>query len=267
MRTRFVSLAAAITFIVGTPAALAQQNAPDKAPFTFCTIKYANNGWDEPLGFGWNTDWPDAGHALMKKVAELTNIEIDRDADGNPQQREIELTDPDLHKYPIIFASDVGTMGLTGEEAAALRSYLLSGGLLHVDDFWGERAWKNWRYEIRRVLPEEEYPLRDIPPDHAVFNEPFEVGDMPQIPGRQFWAANKGDITSERGKDHPARYCGIFDEEGRLLVFISHNTDVADAWEATLKPADAGPMKRYQDLFCEKAVHLGVNLIAYALSR
>ncbi len=109
-----------------------------------------------------------------------------------------------------------------------------------MDEFWGHRAWKNWRYEIRRVLSENEFPARDTPRDHPVFNTPFEVGDMPRIPSRQFWAANKRDIASERGNDQQARYCGIFDGDGRLLVFISYNTGAADAWEVTLEPAEAG---------------------------
>ena len=65
-------------------------------------------------------------------------------------------------------ASDVGTIGLSLEEVIHLREYLLKGGFLWVDDFWGGAAWAQWSSEIGRVLPPSEYPIVDLPMDHPV---------------------------------------------------------------------------------------------------
>ena len=108
--------------------------------FTFCTVVYNPNGMDEALGFGWSTDWPDAGSNFMRRLAELTTIDISRDASGEPHQEIIRLTDPALFNYPFIFMSDVGTAGFSDREAQCLRKYLLSGGFLMADDFWGDAA-------------------------------------------------------------------------------------------------------------------------------
>jgi len=55
-------------------------------------------------------------------------------------------------------------MALFQEEVEGLRSYLLQGGFLVVDDFWGDYEWANFQWEIAQVLPE--FPIVDIPFDH-----------------------------------------------------------------------------------------------------
>jgi hypothetical protein len=84
--------------------------------------------------------------------------------------------------YPFIFMSDVGTAGFSEEEVVRLRQYLLRGGFLHVDDFWGNAAWDHWAREIGRVLPPQQYPIQDIPLDHPVFSVLYRVSEVPQIP-------------------------------------------------------------------------------------
>ena len=71
---------------------------------------------------------------------------------------------------PLVFMSDVGTMALNSEEAERLRKYLLRGGFLWVDDFWGEYAWDRWVEEITKALPQSEYPIEDLPAGHMIFN-------------------------------------------------------------------------------------------------
>ena len=74
----------------------------------------------------------------------------------------VRLTDDDLFRCPFIQMSDVGTLGFTGPEVAALRAYLLKGGFLWVDDFWGTAGWEAWTSELTRVLPPGEYPIHDL---------------------------------------------------------------------------------------------------------
>ena len=128
--------------------------------------------------------------------------------------------------------SDVGTIGLRPGEIDNLRHYLLAGGFLYVDDFWGEEAWRHWARQIGRVLPPSEYPIVDIPLSHPIFSALYDVKEMPQIPSIQYWNMSGGTGTSERGGDtEEPHFRGIFDERGRLLVAMTHNTDIADGWE------------------------------------
>lgn len=234
--------------------------------FMFCTLQYSPNGWEEPLGFGWSTDYPDSGYRLMEAIAEKTSIEIARQPNGEPEPTTIRIMDPGLKDFPYIFASDVGTAALSDEEEGRLRDYLLEGGFLHVDDFWGKQAWKNWASEIARVLPPDEYPIRDVPLSHEIFHKPFEVGKIPQIPSVQFWAAqgrgsDRG--TSERGRETATPHLrGIWDKKGRLMVVMSHNTDLADSWEVTAEKS-----AEYYRRFSERGgIPLGINIVSYALT-
>ena len=67
------------------------------------------------------------------------------------------------------------------QDAATLRDYLVKGGFLWVDDFWGPCAWDNWVSNISKVLPPGEYPIHDIPLDHPIRRMLFEFKDLPQI--------------------------------------------------------------------------------------
>ena len=235
----------------------------DDPSFMFCTIQYSNNGWDEPLGFGWPTDYPNSGFNLMKAISERTSIEIARDEDGEPEQTVLSDKDAGLKDFPFIFMSDVGTVGFSKEEIAGLRDYLLEGGFLHADDFWGERAWANWEYEIGQVLPPDEYPIMDIPLELDILHLPFEVGEVPQIPSVQYWNGTAGASgTSERGEETKVPHLrGIWDKQGRLMVVMSHNTDLADSWEAE---AEVG--SDYYNRFSEGGgIALGINIVTYAL--
>lgn len=235
----------------------------DDPSFMFCTIVYDGIGSVEPLGFGWSTDWPESGFNLMAAIAENTSIEIARDSNGDPEQTILRLTDTGLKDFPFIFMSDVGTVGFTPEEATSLRDYLLSGGFLHVDDFWGTRAWRIWEHEIGEVLPPEDYPIKDIPSDHEILHVPFEVGEVPQIPNIQFWRSTKGPSrTSERGEESRVPHLrGIWDKEGRLMVVMSYNTDLADGW---VTEAKAGT-EYYRRFAQGGGFALGMNIVSYAL--
>ena len=57
-----------------------------QSEFTFCTVAYSPNGYHEPLGFGWNTDFPDSGHNFMLRLSQLTTIKIKTDEYGEPVQ-------------------------------------------------------------------------------------------------------------------------------------------------------------------------------------
>src|SRR4029450_8636262 len=86
----------------------------------------------------------------------------------------------------------VGAIYFDETDAEGLRNYLLKGGFLWVDDFWGEYAWRGWETEIRKVSPAGEYPMMDIPLAHPIFHVLYEVNEVPQIPSIGFWFGTGG---------------------------------------------------------------------------
>ena len=110
-------------------------------------------------------------------------------------------------------------------------AYLLKGGFLWVDDFWGSYAWADWVAEIGRVLPAGEYPIQDLTPAHPIYRTQFQIAELPQIPSIQSWRGNPHE-TSERGDDSAEpHFRAIFDARGNIMVLMTHNTDISDAWE------------------------------------
>ena len=208
--------------------------APPAMPdgnFTFCRAMYQRVR-NEPMGMGWVTDYPYAEINLMTRLSELTRTPISRDERGQPNHWVVRLTDPALFNCPFLMASDAGTIGLSPEEQDSLRRYLLKGGFLWVDDFWGTAAWEHWSAEIARVLPPSEYPILEVLCDDPVFRTQLTVEQVPQITNIQFWRSVGGTLTSERGSDsEQAHFRVIRDKQGRIMVVMTHNTDIADSWE------------------------------------
>jgi hypothetical protein len=232
---------------------------PSGRAFTFCRVAYRQVR-RELMGQGWRTDYPDADRNLMLRLSQLTTTPIRTTAQGRPDHRIVQLTDDDIFQCPFVFMSDVGTMAMSGEEAERLREYLLRGGFLWVDDFWGEFAWDMWVQEISKALPLSDYPIEDIPPGHAIYNALYDVYDVPQVPSIQHWRRSGGG-TSERGSASAVPHLrGIRDEQGRVIVLMSHNTDIADGWERE------GEDEEFFLEFSPKAYALGINIVLYALT-
>ena len=108
------------------------------------------------------------------------------------------LTDDLLFQCPFIMMTEVGAAYFSPEEAARLREYLLKGGFLWADDFWGEYAWEIWAREIGKALPPGSIPIVDVPLTHPMFRSQFVVKKIPQIPSISCWYGSGGG-TSERG--------------------------------------------------------------------
>lgn len=225
--------------------------------FSVCKLQYNSVRYEEQ-GVGWATDYPYAGINLMTRLSELTKTPISRDADGDPNYWVVRPTDDALFRCPFLIASDVGTMGLTPEETRRLRDYLTKGGFLWVDDFWGTAAWEQWASQIGGVLPE--YPIVDIPADHPIRHTMFDIVTVPQVTNINFWRRWGGD-TRERDQDSPyANFRMIADEKGRIMVVMTHNTDIGDSWERE------GEDHEFFLQFSPQGYSLGMNVLLYAMS-
>lgn len=222
-----------------------------KDVFTFVRVKYnsGGGGWRR-----WATDYPDSDLNFSYRLQQLTSMKVD------PAGKVLELTDKELFHYPFLYMIEPGTLEFTAEEIKALRRYLANGGFLMVDDFWGEDEWENFRYEIARVLPDRE--PQEVPLEHPIFHCVYDLKEKPQIPslGVAQWGRTEG-VTWEREDAKTPHYKAIYDDEGRIMVFICHNTDLGDGWERE------GEDKWYFQEFSEKKAYpLGINIVFYAMT-
>ena len=227
---------------------------------TICKLMYTQVR-REQWGIGWLTDYPYAAANLMIRASELTKIHVSWDASRNPHAWVVRSTDAAMFECPVIVASDVGTIGLSDTEAARLREYLLKGGFLWVDDFWGTDAWEQWVSQIRKVFPPSEYPIVDLPPTHPIFRTFTPVARVPQVTNIAFWRASGGSETSERGADSAEVHTrAISDARGRIMVLMTHNTDLGDSWERE------GEDAAYFYQFSPPGYAVGINVLVYALT-
>ena len=233
---------------------------PDRA-FTICRLWYTSVR-SERDGSGWKTDYPYSEINLLIRLQELTNAQISY----NPEQKRpntwvVKLSDAKLYDCPVVIASDVGTLGIKDEEVAALREYLLKGGFLWVDDFWGSDAWTQWEQEINKVLPSGEYPIEDVSAADPIMREMFALEKVPQITNVTFWLKNNGK-TSEREEDSAQVHVrAIRDRHRRIMVLMTHNTDVGDSFEREREDSE------YSRLFSPPGYALGINVLLYAMTQ
>ena len=126
-------------------------NLPDNdGGFRFCRVWFRNGVTGD--GDGWYVDYPRADENLSIRLMELTRTRVTQDGEGNPYPVIVRLTDPSLFRCPFMMMSEPGGSYFSNDEAANLRAYLLKGGFLWVDDFWGSLAWRNWQNQIGKAL-------------------------------------------------------------------------------------------------------------------
>jgi Domain of unknown function (DUF4159) len=265
VRVRAIAIVAAL--VVATSATLAQQiwvgggrgmgprwpKASDfDGGFMYCRAFYRG---------GWSTDYPGADHNFSVRLAELTRVRVKFDERRDPQHVVVQLTDPLLFRCPILFMTNAGSGEFTPEEVHSLREFFLKGGFLWVDDSWGSLQWRRWVYQISQILPPAEFPIFDVPTTHPMMRVLYNVKAIPQVPNINFWSGTGGE-TSERGYDSAEVYVkGIQDARGRLMVLVTHNTDISDTWER-----EGEEPRGYFDRFSPTGYAIGVNVVLYAMT-
>jgi hypothetical protein len=226
--------------------------------FQFCRVVFrqAANG----DGGNWSVDFPRADENLSIRLSELTKTPVGLDDEDVPKHLLVSLRDPALSHCPFIMMTEVGSIFLDEQEAAGLRDYLLKGGFLWADDFWGSWAWEVFESQMRKVLPSGAYPIVDLPLDHPIFHSQMSVSRIPQIPSINFWGG-PGGPTSEHGQDSATAHArGILDEHGRVMVFVTHNTDIGDSFERE------GDSRAYFLQFSVDGYALGINVLLYSMT-
>jgi len=193
----------------------------------------------------------------------LTSLKV------NPDGRVLKLTDPALFDYPFIFMAQPGGLELSEEEVGILRKYLLAGGALVGDDFWGEADWASFEFEMKRVLPGSSWV--ELPMEHPLFHCVFDLNGPKnnlQVPTIHLWRRN---YDPDNPHSAPSAFRGQgsqdmhvrawLDDKQRIMVIALHNSDTGDGWERE------GENEVYFREFSEsRAYPLGINIIFYLMT-
>ncbi len=231
-------------------------NAPgfEKDVFTFARVRRARASYSR--GGPWDTDAPDSDLNLSFRLQQMTSLKVD------PNGKFINLTDKDLSDYPFIYMVEPGSLELNADEIVALRKYLLNGGFLWLDDFWGEEEWENAADVMKQVFPDRNFT--ELPLDHPLYHCVFDIRAKNQVPNVELGTLSEYDPehrTWERSDAQVVHHRAIFDDQGRIMVLATHNTDNGDGWEWE------GDNHYYFAEFSEKTAYpLAVNVIFYIMT-
>jgi hypothetical protein len=226
----------------------------EKDVVTFVRIRRERNPYSR--GGPWWTDTPDSDLNLSYRLQQMTSLKV------NPNGRFLNLTDKDLKNYPFIYMVEPGSLVLSDPEVAALRDYLLNGGFLWVDDFWGEREWEGMAGELRKVFPNREW--LELPLTNQLYHCVFDITSKGQVPNVELGTESQFDpqhVTWERPDAREVHHRVILDDKGRIMVLATHNTDNGDGWEWE------GDNLYYFREFSEKISYpLAINVLFYVMT-
>lgn len=249
-------LAACLSLAFAIPAAHAQD--------------VTNTGWEIPPQFEhdtftfvrlrpqlhskWTVDYPDSDLNFPFRLQQLTSIKV------NPTSRVLDITSPELKDYPFTYIVEPGALHLTDQEAEILRKYLLNGGFLMFDDFWGEAEWATVYENVKRIFPNRE-PV-ELELDHEIFHVMFDIKEKPQIPALSVAQMNRNTGRFyENGAVGGAHFYGVFDDENRMMMIICRDTDLGDSWET--EGDDPWFFKEFSE---KRGYPMGFNIIFYMMT-
>lgn len=200
-------------------------------------------------GTSWAVDYPRGDRTYAKILRRLTTIDV------RSVEQPVNLEDgDDVFNWPYLIVGLPGYWDLDDAMVAKLREYLLRGGFLFADSFFGSDQWIGFEDGMRRIFPDRQ--IVDLPDDHPIFMTVYNLKQKIQVPnmnavlggGRGFWG--DGDTPYWRA---------VLDDDGRVMVAIAFNNDVSDSFQWADDPdypAEAASM----------GLRLGVNFAVYALT-
>lgn len=182
-------------------------------------------------------DWYSNPTALPNLIR-FCNQNIGTSLDPKPQT--VETGSTDIFQYPFIHMTGHGNVFFSEEDAQNLRTYLLGGGFLHIDDNYGMNEYI--RRELKKIFPDKE--LEELPASHPIFSAAFDFPNgLPKI---------------HEHDGLPPQAFGIFDND-RLVCLFTYETDLGDGWEDPQVHNDPEEVRL-------KALQMGANIVKYAFS-
>ena len=203
--------------------------------FCLFTIASINAQQIAILKYNGGGDWY-ANPTALPNLIEFSNNAINTNIKTNPET--VEANSIDIFNYPIIFMTGHGNVIFSEDAIDNLKTYLISGGFLHISDNYGLD--KFIRREVKKIFPTLDF--QEIPFNHPIFHQTFDFKEgVPKI---------------HEHDNKPPQGFGLF-YEGRLICFYDYEADLSDGWEDETMHNNPFEIR-------EKALQMGSNIIEYA---
>jgi hypothetical protein len=188
------------------------------------------------LKYNGGGDWY-ANPTSLPNLARFCNEQLKTNFDL--ENATVDVGSAELFNYSFVHMTGHGNVVFSNQEAENLRTYLLAGGFLHIDDNYGMDPFV--RPAMKKVFPELDFV--ELPFSHELYRKmkfPFPNG-LPKI-------------HQHDGK--PAQGFALL-WEGRVVCFYSYETDLGDGWEDAEVHNNPEEKRR-------TALQMGANLVQYA---
>ncbi|MBZ5585476.1 MAG: DUF4159 domain-containing protein [Acidobacteriia bacterium] len=211
------------------------------------------NGMDwRDGGTSWTQDYPRADRHFAAAIRRLTRVQ------ARSVEQPVNPDDTgDFFNWPWLCAGEMGDWKLTDAQARMLREFLLRGGFLMLDDFWGAEEFGRFNESMKRVFPDR--PIVDIESADPIFHTVYDLDERYQILGQWSLGGRGGYGMARRAEGTVAHWMGIYDDRARVMVAICFNSDVGDSWEWADEP-------RYPEKYSALGIRLGVNYVVYSMT-
>lgn len=229
----------------------------NKAEFVLGRLMYPSGGRGMRGGGGnwlhgrttWTVDYPKGDRFFASALRRLTRLDIRSvEQPVNPDD------DDDIFFWPYLHVSMPGSWNLTDAQTRKLREYLLRGGFLFCDSFFGTEEWKGFESGMSRIFPERE--AEELLNDDAMFHTVFDLDERYQVAN---FRSLMRDGRGYRADGSVARWRVIRDDSGRVMVAMAFNSDLGDSWQLADEP-------RYPEKYSALGLRIGVNYVIYAMS-
>jgi hypothetical protein len=199
-------------------------------------------------GTAWAVDYPKGDRFFARILRRLTTINV------RSVEQPVNLDDgDDVYDWPFLVVGLPGMWDLTDAQVVKLRDYLLRGGFLLCDSFFGTREWAGFVRGMHRIFPDR--PIIDLPDDHPLFHTVYDLNAKGQVPN---WNALQAGVPYRADGVVP-HWRAVLDDHGRAMVVIAFNNDLGDSWQWADDPG-------YPEKSASLGIKMSVNFAVYALT-
>ena len=200
-------------------------------------------------GTAWTVDYPKGDRTFAAILRRLTRIDVRSvEQPVNPDDGD------DIYNWPYLHVALPGAWSLNQTQAAKIRDYLLRGGFMFCDSFFGTDEWAGFREGMDLILPGR--PIEDLADGDPIFHTLYDLTERYQI--GNFRTLMYRGLPYRADGDKPY-WRAIRDDKGRVMVAIAFNNDLGDAWHMADDP-------RYPGREASLGMRIGINNVVYAMS-
>lgn len=200
-------------------------------------------------GGSWTVDYPKGDRFFASTIRRLTRIDVRSvEQPVNPEDGD------DIYNWPYMHVGMPSSWNLTPEYAAKVRDYLLRGGFMLCDSFFGTAEWEGFKRGMDLIFPDR--PIEDLRDDDPMFHMLYDLKDRHQVGN---YRSMLRDGNAYRADGDTPHWRGIRDDNGRVVVAIAFNNDLGDSWQLADEP-------KYPEKYSALGIRIGVNYVVYAMT-